>query len=127
MTPPAEHCGHQPDCTIGRPTECVLRPGHSGSHTDNTGMRWWMARLPEPARRPTASTITDEQLDRLNAERDRYRSAWASARERAAKAAVRIARGRAAAETLISSGCPWSGNEQQAGRDVLDALDRQEP
>ena len=46
MTQPTEHCGHQPDPVIGnRATECVLRPGHSGSHADKTGMRWWLADL----------------------------------------------------------------------------------
>ncbi|MFZ3473129.1 hypothetical protein ACODT3_10655 [Streptomyces sp. 4.24] len=40
-TQPAEHCG-----TILRsiwdqpPTECVLRPGHQGSHADHHGARW---------------------------------------------------------------------------------------
>ncbi|MFC8008712.1 DUF6085 family protein [Streptomyces cinereoruber] len=51
MTQPTEHCGHQPDPVIGQPTECVLRPGHSGSHADKTGMRWWM-RQPEPNPNP---------------------------------------------------------------------------
>lgn len=43
---PAEHCGHQPPHAIsgyGLLTECVLRPGHSGSHADERGMRWWLA------------------------------------------------------------------------------------
>jgi hypothetical protein len=41
---PAEHCGHQPPTAIGEhglTTECVLRPGHQGSHADENGMRWW--------------------------------------------------------------------------------------
>ncbi|MFE0699143.1 hypothetical protein [Streptomyces sp. NPDC058872] len=50
MTQPAEHCGHQPDPVIGQPTECVLRPGHKGSHADHTGMRWWMR---QPSANPT--------------------------------------------------------------------------
>ncbi|MFD6250571.1 hypothetical protein [Streptomyces roseolus] len=41
-TAPGEHCGHQPEPAIAGPTECVLRPGHSGSHADHTGMRWYM-------------------------------------------------------------------------------------
>ncbi|MFJ3537023.1 hypothetical protein ACIPQA_16320 [Streptomyces sp. NPDC090109] len=41
MPTPAEHCGHQPDPVIGQPTECVLRPGHFGSHANEDGMRWW--------------------------------------------------------------------------------------
>lgn len=74
MTQPAEHCGHQPDPAIGRATECVLRPGHSGSHADHTGMRWWMRQHAEPGRRPTASTITDTQLEQLYAELDALKS-----------------------------------------------------
>lgn len=40
---PSEHCGHQPPriSEHGSPTECALRPGHSGSHADQHGMRWW--------------------------------------------------------------------------------------
>ncbi|WP_424918900.1 hypothetical protein [Streptomyces sp. wa1064] len=43
---PAEHCGaHPPEALTGRHplryTECVLRPGHLGSHADEHGMRWW--------------------------------------------------------------------------------------
>ncbi|WP_097866549.1 hypothetical protein [Streptomyces sp. rh34] len=44
---PAEHCGDQPPTVDGlhnaSPTECVLRPGHQGSHADQHGMRWWLA------------------------------------------------------------------------------------
>ncbi|MFE2556007.1 hypothetical protein ACFXGT_08215 [Streptomyces sp. NPDC059352] len=74
---PAEHCGHQPDPAIGQPTECVLRPGHSGSHADHRGMRWWMANLghtpisQDPApERPGINHLTSDQLDQLYAERD---------------------------------------------------------
>ncbi|WP_326677670.1 hypothetical protein [Streptomyces sp. NBC_01237] len=40
---PAEHCGHQkpPFSEHAQRTECVLRPGHSGSHADGLGDRWW--------------------------------------------------------------------------------------
>lgn len=43
---PAEHCGHQPSEVFtwrhpGQYGECVLRPGHQGSHADQHGMRWW--------------------------------------------------------------------------------------
>lgn len=47
---PAEHCGHQQPHAIsgyGLLTECVLRPGHSGSHADEHGMRWWLAARPD--------------------------------------------------------------------------------
>lgn len=50
--PPAEHCGHQPSIRTTRLTECVLRPGHSGSHADKTGMRWWLADIGQPAPAP---------------------------------------------------------------------------
>lgn len=60
--PAVEHCGHQPPSAFDRATECVLRPGHSGSHADETGMRWWER---QTAERHTADTITPEALDRL--------------------------------------------------------------
>ncbi|MFD5975539.1 hypothetical protein [Streptomyces bacillaris] len=42
-TTPAEHCGHQiPALTKHTErTECVLRPGHHGSHANQHGARWW--------------------------------------------------------------------------------------
>ncbi|MFE6853455.1 hypothetical protein ACFVDH_22025 [Streptomyces sp. NPDC057674] len=58
-----EHCGHQPDPVIGQPTECVLRPGHSGSHADHTGMRWWMRKLPDPG--PANPSHAEADLARL--------------------------------------------------------------
>ena len=38
-----EHCGHlSPETLLTTPrTECVLRPGHTGSHADDVGCRWW--------------------------------------------------------------------------------------
>jgi len=62
---PSEHCGHQPDPVIGQPTECVLRPGHSGSHADHNGMRWWMRKTEQPTDRPRVDQLTDDQLDQL--------------------------------------------------------------
>lgn len=40
---PRKHCGHlSPETGLTTPrTECVLRPGHSGSHADEVGCRWW--------------------------------------------------------------------------------------
>jgi hypothetical protein len=40
--PPREHCGHlTPDTGLTTPrTECVLHPGHQGSHADEAGCRW---------------------------------------------------------------------------------------
>lgn len=51
---PAEHCGHQPSEVFtwrhpGQYGECVLRPGHSGSHADEHGMRWWLTASPTDA------------------------------------------------------------------------------
>ncbi|MFF9146342.1 hypothetical protein ACF1BN_15925 [Streptomyces sp. NPDC014861] len=75
----AEHCGHQPPPRIGsRPTECVLRPGHCGSHANHDGMRWWRCELTQgPAAPPrhTADSITSDALDALYAERDQAREA----------------------------------------------------
>jgi hypothetical protein len=39
---PTEHCGDlMPAWVAGPRSECVLRPGHSGSHADDRGARWW--------------------------------------------------------------------------------------
>lgn len=39
---PREHCGDlKPYWTAGPRTECVLPPGHAGSHADDHGARWW--------------------------------------------------------------------------------------
>lgn len=40
---PREHCGQlSPETLLTTPrTECALRPGHSGSHADEVGCRWW--------------------------------------------------------------------------------------
>lgn len=40
---PREHCGDlSPDTGLSTVrTECVLRPGHQGSHADDVGCRWW--------------------------------------------------------------------------------------
>ncbi|MEV6180166.1 hypothetical protein [Streptomyces sp. NPDC052015] len=42
-TEPREHCGAlSPETQLTSPrTECVLRPGHQGSHADHVGCRWW--------------------------------------------------------------------------------------
>ena len=38
---PRERCGNwSPAIGLGERTECVLRPGHSGSHADDRGARW---------------------------------------------------------------------------------------
>ncbi|MEU1445479.1 hypothetical protein [Streptomyces mirabilis] len=40
---PREHCGNlKPQFSESTErTECVLRPGHFGSHADHNGTRWW--------------------------------------------------------------------------------------
>lgn len=40
---PCEHCGNlAPQILEHSPrTECVLRPGHTGSHANERGARWW--------------------------------------------------------------------------------------
>ncbi|MGA4964472.1 hypothetical protein [Streptomyces pseudogriseolus] len=39
---PTEHCGDLMPAWVAEPhSECVLRPGHSGSHADDRGARWW--------------------------------------------------------------------------------------
>ncbi|MEU2402788.1 hypothetical protein ABZ609_00380 [Streptomyces rubiginosohelvolus] len=53
---PAEHCGHQPSEVFtwrhpGQYGECVLRPGHQGSHADQHGMRWWLT-VEQPTTEP---------------------------------------------------------------------------
>ncbi|MFD9047648.1 hypothetical protein [Streptomyces zaomyceticus] len=85
---PAEHCGHQPDHVIGQPTECVLRPGHSGSHANEAGMRWWLANLgdapisqdPAPTNRP-GTCLLDACTQACNTEcREAINRSWTSMR-----------------------------------------------
>lgn len=39
---PTEHCGDLMPAWVTEPrSECVLRPGHPGSHADDRGARWW--------------------------------------------------------------------------------------
>jgi hypothetical protein len=47
---PREHCGHlSPETALTTPrTECVLRPGHTGSHADEVGCRWWPVSEEQP-------------------------------------------------------------------------------
>lgn len=64
---PAEHCGELAPMfgLIGQPgggTECVLRPGHSGSHADEHGMRW---RLTTPAPVPVADATPSSSEEAL--------------------------------------------------------------
>lgn len=80
MTTPAEHCGHQPDVTLSQPTECVLRPGHTGSHADETGMRWWKG-MPNPAQPQQAECLLDACIRACTTEcREAINRAWASLR-----------------------------------------------
>ncbi|MEU5284153.1 hypothetical protein AB0G97_09050 [Streptomyces sp. NPDC020755] len=43
LSAPAEYCGDQKPLFSehSQRTECVLRPGHSGSHADEYATRWW--------------------------------------------------------------------------------------
>lgn len=55
-TGPREHCGDlKPQFSQSTErTECVLRPGHSGSHADHNDTRWWWTDQPD-------STSSEEQ------------------------------------------------------------------
>lgn len=54
-TEPREHCGDlkPPFSETTERTECVLRPGHTGSHADQHGTRWWWTDT-EPQEQPRA-------------------------------------------------------------------------
>lgn len=54
---PAERCGDMVESITGAGWyECVLRPGHHGSHADHSDMRWTEIPLPKsPGRRPAVS------------------------------------------------------------------------
>lgn len=66
MNDPREHCGHlSPETGLSAiRTECVLRPGHSGSHADDVGCRWWpIAEQPAVSSAgPAPATDRDTQL-----------------------------------------------------------------
>ncbi|MFI8872422.1 hypothetical protein [Streptomyces sp. NPDC055243] len=50
---PAERCGDVLTPVLGgESTECVLRPGHQGSHADEAGTRWRLAAPSAPADEP---------------------------------------------------------------------------
>jgi hypothetical protein len=58
---PVEHCGElTPPGISSERTECVLRPGHSGSHADDRGARWWPTRAPDICEIPH-QTIEEEE------------------------------------------------------------------
>ncbi|MCG0069708.1 hypothetical protein L0F81_41765 [Streptomyces tricolor] len=58
-TEPREHCGHlSPETGLNTVrTECVLRPGHQGSHADDVGCRWKPITEEQPMPRPCTATI----------------------------------------------------------------------
>ncbi|MFD3333557.1 hypothetical protein ACFWV1_13055 [Streptomyces sp. NPDC058700] len=99
---PAEHCGHQPDHVIGQPTECVLRPGHSGSHANETGMRWWLAKLPDETTtdRPGIDDLTSDMLDQLYGDLDWAREQTLAAQQEATASATRLERTEAERDML---------------------------
>ncbi|MCX5365897.1 hypothetical protein OG864_45185 [Streptomyces sp. NBC_00124] len=49
---PAERCGNWSPAGFAGRTECTLRPGHSGSHADDSGARWTWDGPPEAADAP---------------------------------------------------------------------------
>lgn len=53
---PREHCGElSPQLLESSPrTECVLRPGHTGSHANERGGRWWYDPNPTTEEQPGA-------------------------------------------------------------------------
>jgi hypothetical protein len=61
MTEPREHCGHlSPETGLSAiRTECVLRPGHSGSHADDVGCRWRPVADEQPAAPAGPAPATD--------------------------------------------------------------------
>jgi hypothetical protein len=61
VTDPREHCGAlSPQTLLTAPrTECVLRPGHSGSHADEVGCRWWPIADEQPAAPAGPAPATD--------------------------------------------------------------------
>ncbi|MEO3978806.1 hypothetical protein [Streptomyces sp. CAU 1734] len=56
---PVERCGNQTRLPItDRHTECALRPGHSGSHADDRGARWWLAADADRAQEATTGELS---------------------------------------------------------------------
>lgn len=65
---PRECCGHLSPQTLlsTPPVECVLRPGHSGSHASESGMRWYpITSVPAPAdvRDQVAAAIVQHEYE----------------------------------------------------------------
>jgi hypothetical protein len=66
---PAEHCGDISPGPLGCRSECVLRPGHSGSHADDQGGRWWEdPGRTTPDNPATSSDTADSPLQQLLAD-----------------------------------------------------------
>jgi hypothetical protein len=70
---PAEHCGNISPGPLGYRSECVLRPGHSGSHANETGGRWWKTTADSPIRDAEAA------IARVQAAADQLRRAVVNA------------------------------------------------
>jgi hypothetical protein len=69
-TEPREHCGNlMPSWTAGPRNECVLRPGHHGSHADSQGARWWHDPGTGPAHNAGPSVAECAADDRAHWER----------------------------------------------------------
>lgn len=189
---PAEHCGAQFPAFEGQPpAECVLRPGHHGSHANHEGTRWITTTPAADDRAALLDRVLDDAdhhdraatqahdkgipelmytqsgiacglriaaadiargrpdlVARLKQRIDQRNpiepaagycphcgrgdvAPTADEYEEARRRAVRIQtllddtrhRIRAIANELIEHGCPWDGNEPEAGRRILTALE----
>jgi hypothetical protein len=66
---PAERCGDVLTPVLGgESTECVLRPGHQGSHADEAGTRWRLTTPSAPADRDAVLREAAGQYERLLAD-----------------------------------------------------------
>lgn len=99
----AEHCGHlSPQTALTTPPlECVLCPGHSGIHADETGVRWRSAQADEAAWRRKAI----QRAIRLS----RYETALNAVRELAAE--------------QVTTRSEWGDGYRDALRDLNELLD----
>lgn len=105
---PAEYCGDSAYLPLGGgTTECVLRPGHSGSHANETGTRWSLDQSAQPVQ-------TDE-------------AAW---RRKAIRRAIRLGRYettlnavRELAAEQVTARSEWGDGYRDALRDLNELLD----
>jgi hypothetical protein len=93
MTEPREHCGHLPPQTglSTVRTECVLRPGHSGSHADDVGCRWWPIADEQPAAAPAGPAPATDRAAVLLWAADQIDAGWFTTAATATAALRRLA------------------------------------